>query len=189
MPKQALPRDIDVLDLFCGTGQRLVQLAKRHPKKVFVGVDKAGSFLRDCPPNVFLVRQDALEFLRTRKQAGSVHHVNVDFGLHFLKPGDLAALYRHVVQLLHPNGRMYISTYSDSVGASSRLVSQAEQAGLRLTRRRPLINKPGASTSLYTKALSQPVVSFSRFVDNELVAAAGAGGVSRAVRLMFRKRG
>ncbi len=189
MSKRVVPREIHVLDLFCGNGQRLFQLGRRHPRKVFVGVDHDGHFLPSPPPNVFLIRQDVLEFLNSRKKAGSVKQVNVDFGLHFLSPRELPLFYRHIAQVMHPKGRLFVSTYlSDSFegGLADRLVSEANRAGLRLTMRRPLINKPGASTSSYSDTHGRLIISGNRSVDAEL-AEAGAAGVGSALRLTFRK--
>ena len=175
MEKKRLPAKIDVLDLFCGDGKRILQLAKRHPDKVFVGVDKHRTMdKRKLPPNVHFVQSDVLEFLRSRKRGGTVRHINADFGVGFLRPEDRPQFYWQVKTLLIPKGRFTISAYDERTNAPSDLVHyEVKESGFNLDKRERIdirsIIRPGSTISTF---------GFS------------VGGITKscATRLRFRKK-
>ncbi len=142
MLKRKLPTEIHVLDLFCGSGMRLKMLARRHPKRNFVGVDHFKTGGIEPPPNLHFVQQDVLEFLRSIKQAGTVHQVNIDYGVHHPGTDKRKELFAHIAQLLPPRGSLHVTTYNrqesrPSAADPERLKREIEAAGLKLFKEAP----------------------------------------------------
>ncbi len=149
-----LPTRIDVLDLFCGDLRRLKQLAQRHPRKVFVGVDHVGlpvPAMASLPSNLRFVQSHALAFLRSRLEPASVRFVNIDYGVHHLTDKtERRELFSRINYSLVPGGKLYVTTSNQlDVYPHALLVKEAQEAGLKVTRQRPLMPKPGASQSTF----------------------------------------
>lgn len=157
MPREKrapIPASADFVDLFCGDGRRILQLARAHPGKTFIGVDK--KILEyapgEVPQNVHFVKQDVMAFLRGRKYGGRFKVINADFGIGLLKPENRPEFYQHLKQLLHPTGRVYFSTYDDGTNVwTGRVKSEAIQAGFKPTHESPItkgaLTRSGASSS------------------------------------------
>src|SRR5688572_27897932 len=96
-----------VLDIGCGTGRLTAEIAQRVPDGVAVGVDRsaamletAGSWLRDrsCKTRLVLADAAALPFRRAFDAAFS--------GATFHWIRDHAALFRSIITVLRPGGRL-----------------------------------------------------------------------------------
>lgn len=176
-----IPTKIDVLDLFCGNGRRLIELAVKHPKKVFVGVDRKGKFKQHAFPNLFFVKEDVLEYLRNVRQAGSVRHVNIDYGVHHLNFRERQRLYSHLGQVVKPGGAIHITTYKqDGEASPEAITSEAVSNGLVAGKRKALLDAYDASHSEIT-ALHSRGATWPGHEDSE-----GAWRVATSVRLHFR---
>ncbi len=184
-----VPSKIHVLDLFCGDSLRLKQLAKRHPRKVFVGVDHVDlpvPSLGSLPSNLHFVRAHALDFLRSRLQPESVRYVNIDYGVHHLSTlPQRRELFSRIKHLLVPGGKLYVTTYNQvDVYTPASLIREAQEAGLKMTRQMPLLPKPNASQSTYVMRHARGRVVGQRpgFEPVE-----GAPSVPDSTRLIFTK--
>jgi SAM-dependent methyltransferase len=115
-----------VVDLGCGTGEQLLQVAELNPATRFVGVDRSQSMLDVAAARARERQLDNVEFLRAELadlrdlQTASVDAVVSTMTLHHLPDtGAAAACLDEMRRILRPGGAVYIEDFGRLRSAKS----------------------------------------------------------------------